>query len=97
MVTVEGVPVGTASEELRPLGVEERPLVQVDQQDLSVTAVSLLQLMKSLEEEDGMEEELDMWEVEEEDRVTAALAQDPMPQESSRVGPQVPHAPEVQS
>ncbi len=87
---VEVNPIGSGSEELRHLEVEVPPQM-VSQQDPSAT-VEQAEVYMRQEEEDGMEEGLDMWEVEEEGRVTVALAPVDMPQERSQEEQQVPLA-----
>ncbi len=77
--------------------MEEQIGFQFDPLEHLATEEYLPQITRSLVEEDGMEEELDMWEVEEEDRVTVALAQVDMPQGFFRVVSQLDIAQEVQS
>ena len=65
-------------------------------QDPSATVESRILLIMCQVEEDGMEEDLDILEEEEEDRVTVALAQEDI-QELFRVEPPVPLAQEPSS
>ncbi len=71
------------------------PLLFLSPLDPLATAASLLIIYLFRVEEDGMEEDLDILEGVEEDRVIVALAQEDMPQGLFRVEPQVHLAQEL--